>query len=400
MGAWDSSRRGSGTGQVALERSWVGYKHSDGLKLKTGKFLPPFGIYNLRHDATPTYLMTFLPNSVYGKHANTTGGTQRLYAKFSTGIQVLGTLSGGGWSGDYYLYVTNGRGGNPAEKDDNGDKGRGGRLLVRFPGHILRVGVSYYTDRNGLAQDTRQSSLAADLAVEDGAFLLEAEAFMPRLERVDIGGAPDGTYRTGYGYYGQGSYRFREQIAPFVLVVAHDEAMMLAADHLITAGPHRSATPPGGRPAATPSTGGRDGQLVGVVLDRHSRLVFSSACPPARLLVTLARLGRDGGVGRPVEPSLEDLLEFVPTHGFRDVVVHSRGQTLFPVVSHGVGRQGDDRDVSLKTRRRPDGPGCLITVHLRHLAVHQYEVVGDASDRGDRLLAIGHHVHAIPEFVQ
>ena len=217
-----SLSEGGGAGLVALERAWAEYKHSDGLKLKVGKFLSPFGIYNLRHDATPTLLATFLSNSVYGEHANTTGETQRLYAKFSTGIQVLGTLFGGRWSGDYYLYLTNGRGGNPAERDDNGNKGLGGRLLVRFPDEILRVGLSYYTDRNGLAQNTQQRSLAADLAVEDGAFLLEAEAFEARLERVDISGAPAGTHRTGYGYYGQGSYRFRDWITPFARYEFYD----------------------------------------------------------------------------------------------------------------------------------------------------------------------------------
>ncbi|MFQ5637325.1 MAG: porin [bacterium] len=206
---------GSGSGLVALERAWVEYKHSDGLKIKAGKFLPPFGIYNLKHDATPTFLSSFLPNAIYGKHTNTSGGKQRLYAKFATGVQVLGTLFSGQWQGDYYLYLSNGRGAQPGEKDDNSNKGVGARLEISPPLEELKLGVSFYTDKNGTANNTKQTTLAFDVALRRSNFLIEAEYFAPRLEKVDTLGVPVDDFRTSRGFYVQAAYTLLGQLTPF-----------------------------------------------------------------------------------------------------------------------------------------------------------------------------------------
>ncbi len=47
-----------------------------------------------------------------------------------------------------------------------------------------------------------------------------------------------------------------------------------------------------------------------------------------------------------------------------------------------------------------DGGGCCVAVHVRHLAVHEDEVVGEQVEHLDRLLAVGGHVHAAPELFQ
>ncbi|MBI4538023.1 MAG: porin [Gemmatimonadetes bacterium] len=210
-----SLARGAGAGQVALERAWVEYAHTDGFRVKLGKFLPPFGIYNLQHDATPTFLSTFLPSSIYGTHPNTVGKTQRLYSKFGTGVQVLGTLFPGTWQGDYFVYLTNGRGPDPDEKDNNQNKGIGGRFVLTAPDDRLRLGVSYYQDRNGDAQNTKQRSLAGDVTVTLQEFAVEAEGLLPSVERVDARGVPNGDFRTGVGFYVQGSYRTPVGLTPF-----------------------------------------------------------------------------------------------------------------------------------------------------------------------------------------
>lgn len=206
---------GEGAGAIALERAWVEYAPRDEFKIKAGKFLPPFGIYNLLHDASPSFLSTFLPSAIYGKHANTNGGNQRLYAKFGTGLQVLGTLSPRGWQATYYAYVTNGRGPNPAETNANNNSGVGGRIMVSDLGEHARFGVSYYQDRNADADNTKQRTIAADVGFGSSGFWLEGEAIIPSLETLDGTGAPTGDMRTGLGYYVQGSYRTEVGVTPF-----------------------------------------------------------------------------------------------------------------------------------------------------------------------------------------
>lgn len=216
---------GESTGKVVLEKSWVEYKRTDAFKIKLGKFLPPFGIYNLKHDATPTFLPVFLPSSLYGTHENTVGSKQRLYAKFGTGIQFLGSYFTRDWETNYYLYLINGRGPRPHERDSNANKGFGGRLSVSPPMAGLTIGLSYYSEINGNAQDTRQSTLAFDASLERADFFLEAEFFLPQLEEVDIDSIPTGDFRQGNGYYVQGAYTFRDRFTPFVRYDFYDPDM-------------------------------------------------------------------------------------------------------------------------------------------------------------------------------
>jgi hypothetical protein len=218
------------TGDIELERGWLEYRYSDRLQVRAGKFLSPFGIYNLRNTATPTFVMSFLPGPVYGKHPNTTGGKQRLYPKYPTGVQVLGRLSRSDWSAQYYLYVTNGRGADPGSMDDNRNKGVGARVSVASPDQRLTIGASAYHDRNGLAFHTRQSALAADLQIEHAGFLIESELLVPRLELVDSNDTPAGDFRRGRGVYVQASRSPRSQLRPFVRYEAYDEDLEADSD--------------------------------------------------------------------------------------------------------------------------------------------------------------------------
>ena len=63
-------------------------------------------------------------------------------------------------------------------------------------------------------------------------------------------------------------------------------------------------------------------------------------------------------------------------------------QAALAVALHGVGRQGDDRDVPAGRRsRRADGGGRLEAVHLGHLHVHQDQVERLAASRAVERLA-------------
>jgi hypothetical protein len=154
------------TGFVRVERAWFEYAFSEKFKLQLGKFLTPYGIYNEIHDAAPAYDSSILPVSIYGKHRNPFGDEQRFYAKFSLGVQALGRFELGNTELQYQVMVGNGRGLKPFEQDDNKDKALGGRLLADFSKAGLKLGYSFYTDKNGAAFHTRQTSHAGDLRLE------------------------------------------------------------------------------------------------------------------------------------------------------------------------------------------------------------------------------------------
>jgi hypothetical protein len=167
--------------------------------------------------------MTFLPRSIYGEHASPTGNVDDMFADRGTGIEVLGSRPVGSWSGSYAVYMLNGRGENADEADDNRNKGIGKRLQLRSPLESVIFGVSLYGDRNGADADTRQQAFGADVTLRRGQAMLEVEGFMPRMERVDVGGTPTGSYRVGFAYYAQGSYRIADRFTPFGRFEEYDQ---------------------------------------------------------------------------------------------------------------------------------------------------------------------------------
>ncbi len=207
---------GPSTGKIYLTRAWLEMMLSDKLKFQFGKILVPFGIYGIMYDATPTYLSTKLPPSLYGKHENSVGDTTLLYAKYLTGIQSTGTLYLRSWEFTYYLYFTNGRGPNPDQRDNNANKGIGGRIILNPPFEPLQLGLSYYQDKNGNAYNTDQRALAFDLDLDFPRFDLETEYIITKGEKVDENKRPNGTFIRQSGYYIQLSYTMKDRFIPFV----------------------------------------------------------------------------------------------------------------------------------------------------------------------------------------
>ncbi len=203
-------------GRVYVARAFVEYYHSDALKLQAGKFLPPFGIYNEQHDATPTFLFTVLPISVYGTHRLAPGIQDRLFTKFITGLQVRGTLFYGRFQMDYSVYLGNGRGPLPDEQDNNANKGTGARIRILCPDERIKLGVSYYGEKNGNAHNLRVHTFGADAEVEMGNFLWQSELLLGRIQSLSVEGLPTGHYHTALGYYLQGAYSFWEKLTPFL----------------------------------------------------------------------------------------------------------------------------------------------------------------------------------------
>ena len=206
---------GNITGTIYLAKAILEYKYSDAFLARIGKFLSPFGIYNERHDATPTFLSTFLPASVYGKK-DLSFGKDRLFAKQSTGIQVLGNLFFNDWEAKYQIYLSNGRGPKESEKDNNTNKGLGWRLVISPPIEELRIGTSFYSDKNGNANNAWHTTLGFDIEFDLSALHIEAEYMIPKLENVDTSGTPTGSFTYVKGYYILGAYTFFDRLTPFV----------------------------------------------------------------------------------------------------------------------------------------------------------------------------------------
>ena len=82
-------------------------------------------------------------------------------------------------------------------------------------------------------------------------------------------------------------------------------------------------------------------------------------------------------------------LEHVGGDRLGDVVVHARRDACLAVAVHGVRRHRHDARSSHPRPAVADPAGRLEAVELRHLDVHEHEVVAGTLDRGDRLEPVG-----------
>ncbi len=215
-------------GKIYLPKAYCEYMRTDVLILRMGKFLPPFGIYNERHDATPTVIPTVLPQSVYGKHLNLLGAEVaefsqkvRAYPRYATGLWTLGTAFKNDWEFDYHAYVTNGRGDDPSEKDDNANKGFGSRFVVTPPG-LPSLGFSYYSDRNGSLDGARQNAFGTDLEFSAGPLFIEAGSLFPELEGLNDDGRRNGSIRRPLGGYIMAGFTLWDRTTPFAYLDRYD----------------------------------------------------------------------------------------------------------------------------------------------------------------------------------
>ena len=102
-----------------------------------------------------------------------------------------------------------------------------------------------------------------------------------------------------------------------------------------------------------------------------------------------------------IQEPFDRVLEFFRAHRFGDVAVHARGQTFLPVLLHGVGSHGEDRDVSVD-RHFPlsDTPCGLQAIHLRHLYVHQDQIQALLLYQPEHLQAVTCYQHRMAHLLQ
>lgn len=141
-----------GYGGIIMEYGFAEYVVKDWLKLRAGKSLTPYGIFNEIHDASPTYLSVDIPEFIY--KAEKKGGFA-LIPKWVTGLSTMGfTTPCDGCEFDYVVYVANGEsvGVNEGQYDSNHNKAVGGRAQISFNDEAILAGLSAFYDEKAVAE--------------------------------------------------------------------------------------------------------------------------------------------------------------------------------------------------------------------------------------------------------
>ena len=228
-----------GRGNIALSHGFVEYTAVDALKLRAGKILVPYGIYNEIYTAKPAIFMYKEPFSVY--KTEKLGGVRRFQPRAGSGVEALGSASLGGVDGDYTLLLVNGETtgkSDPFEQDDNKTKSVTGRARLH-PLSWVMLGTTYYHDQfteydavtgKDSGRRTRQSSFVQSLEVSPGPVLVQAE-----WAHGDVKPATTPTIDMN-GWYVVGSVLLLDRYRPYLefqrfdpnAKVANDEARIIS----------------------------------------------------------------------------------------------------------------------------------------------------------------------------
>lgn len=106
-------------GAVVIERAWIEWKRYSSLRIRTGNFFTPFGIWNVDHGQ-PTLISAFLPQFM----------VQNYFPIRQTGVQALGSVFVKDWELGYHAWLSNGRE-DTTNLDFDDDKAVGTRLFLR-----------------------------------------------------------------------------------------------------------------------------------------------------------------------------------------------------------------------------------------------------------------------------
>src|SRR5437870_1974394 len=76
------------------------------------------------------------------------------------------------------------------------------------------------------------------------------------------------------------------------------------------------------------------------------------------------------GIPLPIQPNPQHRQELLRVDWLADVIARPRLDALFPVALHGLGGEGDDRELA-ELAQLADRPHGVVPVHVRHHDVHQ-----------------------------
>jgi len=208
-----------GRGNQALEYGFVEYTVKDWLKLRAGKMLTPFGIYNEFHTAKPAFL-SVKEAPALNKTERAVRGGLRLYPRWGSGLAAHGDVALGNNDLTYDVLVANGvqpsdlnvsgdDDDNPFEHDTNGAKSLAFR--VRFePNESLRLGYSFYHESAKDLGIQKEQSHGLELEWSLKNFRLQAEMAFTGLRLVDA------AQQDQFSWYAQVSYALSHGVTPYV----------------------------------------------------------------------------------------------------------------------------------------------------------------------------------------
>jgi hypothetical protein len=211
-------------GNQALEYGFVEYTFSDAFKVRAGKMLTPFGIFNEIHTAKPAFITV--------KEASSLNKTERIvkdafhyYPRWGAGIGFHGDVAlGGNDNLTYDVLVANGEQDhtNPFEEDDNAVKSVTAR--VRFePSEKFRCGNSFYFDKDDTSFG-RIWSDGVELEAQWKGLRIWSEAALGHLKN------PQGLTTKQVSFYIQPSWHFEKGVSPYLRLERVDPNTEIADD--------------------------------------------------------------------------------------------------------------------------------------------------------------------------
>ncbi|NRB36866.1 MAG: porin [Pseudomonadales bacterium] len=141
----------------ALEVVWayIEFDLSHSTRIRTGKNLTPFGIFNEIHDASPSYNSVDIPSAIY--RAGRVGGMS-MFPEIITGIFILADhqiSDNASWN--YVAYVGNGEHAEGSNiKDENVNKIIGGRIAFS-PTFDIHLSSSFLSHKVGEEENNHES---------------------------------------------------------------------------------------------------------------------------------------------------------------------------------------------------------------------------------------------------
>ena len=140
-------------GAIAIQRAYLEYSFSSSLSVRMGRFLTPWGIWNVDHGS-PVIIGPSKPYVI----------GEGFFPEAQTGLEFFGSSPVGDHTIGYHLTVSNGRGPTEAIQDLDSNKAIGGRVFFRTFGLCqLDLGTSAYY---GTVTDERQQVNLATSSVE------------------------------------------------------------------------------------------------------------------------------------------------------------------------------------------------------------------------------------------
>jgi hypothetical protein len=144
-----------GVGEVYVWNAYLDYIYSKQANLRFGKFLTPYGKWNVELHSPARCLSVWDPILV----------RRDLFPKTMTGVQFYGDSTLGSVDLIYNLYTGNGDGWRPHSEDDNQNKGIGSRVAVLtsvMDMGTLEAGINGYIGRDGTLNDEDQNAWGFD----------------------------------------------------------------------------------------------------------------------------------------------------------------------------------------------------------------------------------------------